>query len=1125
MKKLTTILTAVLLGVSALFAEDLIIDGETVYLAGDQYFDNVIITNNGVLALVEYGGSNEDQGLLRLYCDSLYIDETSSINGNGDGGKFGSGSGGQGQYGDGEGSYSGGGGGSFGGSGGIGGGDLPGEGGEIYGNWNQLNRGSRGGYGIYEVEQTVGSGGGGIYIGSRIGIINGVITSNGTNGSYYSGNSNTSSGGGSGGMIWLEIDSISLTGGIFCIGGDGYDGCTGNNSCNGSQENWYCGAGGGGGGRISIVTESLVELNLLSIDGGYGGDSGNGYPGIDGEDGVIYYLKIWLTSDTHPDEDKISVNPIPVMDMNEVGDIYGYFYEIDQNPDGIADNMSTFTQSNSVALDSLADGDWYFHSVPMDSSFNLLDEQHMTYHLSINAAPLEISSPTHPNQNYFYNSSNPVFNIETFDGIDEYYYILDENSNSSVNENTGTYLPNYQLILPGISEGTHYLHVIGYDDFGYTGSNTSHFQVNIGLPQATIDLSDDSLNFGEVYTTSNLSLPLTIFNMGNGDLEVTSISLNDDTNFTVEPNTVDPLGEDESAELTVTFHPQDTLNYSATLTIQSNDPNNSEVVAVLSGSGAIEPVPEISVEPNSLAFGNIVIGYDSTQTITIFNLGDSELVISAIGLSNGEAISINPQFISDPILPDSIVTVDVTFNPNNVADYIDTLTIHSNDAVNSLIDVPITGSGINPPIQLSIPELEVFANDTVLIPINIVLPTDLSIHSFLIELSGGIQLLDFIELETDSTLMGINNWTYEINDADSLLLTASAGADEISGEGTLVFLKFHIPDTLLGFVPINITDALFDTGETGYTAVSGGFNVIVPEYGDVDINGEIQPYDASLILQYLVNYIELDYHQQSNADVSLDNTVSALDASLILQYTVGLIDTLPYDTTMGSLLAFGDIEMQDGTFEQGSIVDIPVYLSNGENILSFETQLGFDPDALTFTDVVWSDDLDGFTIESNISDSQLLFAGAGSLSDGENNVFATLQFTVNESFGDDETMITMERLRFNENEIVENVASSTLTNVLSIDDSSMPLSLKLNQNYPNPFNPVTSITYQIAEVEKVNISVFNISGQLVEDLVNEQQVPGSYSVDWNASDVSSGMYFLKLTTGNKSITKKILLLK
>jgi hypothetical protein len=52
-----------------------------------------------------------------------------------------------------------------------------------------------------------------------------------------------------------------------------------------------------------------------------------------------------------------------------------------------------------------------------------------------------------------------------------------------------------------------------------------------------------------------------------------------------------------------------------------------------------------------------------------------------------------------------------------------------------------------------------------------------------------------------------------------------------------------------------------------------------------------------------------------------------------------------------------------------------------------------------------------------------------------------------------------------------------------------------------------------------------MNGQLIDQLVNQEMIPGSYSVTWNTSDVSSGLYFYKLTAGNQTITKKMLLLK
>jgi flagellar hook assembly protein FlgD len=72
---------------------------------------------------------------------------------------------------------------------------------------------------------------------------------------------------------------------------------------------------------------------------------------------------------------------------------------------------------------------------------------------------------------------------------------------------------------------------------------------------------------------------------------------------------------------------------------------------------------------------------------------------------------------------------------------------------------------------------------------------------------------------------------------------------------------------------------------------------------------------------------------------------------------------------------------------------------------------------------------------------------------------------------------------------------------------------------------MTNISFQISESENVNISIYNMNGQLIETIVNDKMNPGSYSVSWNAKNVSSDLYFYKLTTGNKTGTNKMILIK
>ena len=84
---------------------------------------------------------------------------------------------------------------------------------------------------------------------------------------------------------------------------------------------------------------------------------------------------------------------------------------------------------------------------------------------------------------------------------------------------------------------------------------------------------------------------------------------------------------------------------------------------------------------------------------------------------------------------------------------------------------------------------------------------------------------------------------------------------------------------------------------------------------------------------------------------------------------------------------------------------------------------------------------------------------------------------------------------------------------------------RLSQNYPNPFNPTTNIKFSIPERSQVTIKIFNVLGQLVSTLVNGEFNVGSYNVDFNATSLSSGIYFYTLSAGNFQLTKKMMLLK
>jgi len=83
----------------------------------------------------------------------------------------------------------------------------------------------------------------------------------------------------------------------------------------------------------------------------------------------------------------------------------------------------------------------------------------------------------------------------------------------------------------------------------------------------------------------------------------------------------------------------------------------------------------------------------------------------------------------------------------------------------------------------------------------------------------------------------------------------------------------------------------------------------------------------------------------------------------------------------------------------------------------------------------------------------------------------------------------------------------------------------LHQNYPNPFNAETSLSYHVAEAGNIALKVYDLTGRMVETLVEGYQEAGEHIVIWDASEVSSGVYFYKLTCGDYSATKKMNLLR
>jgi hypothetical protein len=117
----------------------------------------------------------------------------------------------------------------------------------------------------------------------------------------------------------------------------------------------------------------------------------------------------------------------------------------------------------------------------------------------------------------------------------------------------------------------------------------------------------------------------------------------------------------------------------------------------------------------------------------------------------------------------------------------------------------------------------------------------------------------------------------------------------------------------------------------------------------------------------------------------------------------------------------------------------------------------------------------------------------------------------------------------NEAEMLTNMSQveAKYSLITSVEESSLPIptDYQLKQNYPNPFNPSTKIQFSIPQSEYVSLKIYDVLGNEVAGLINQDLSAGSYDIQFNANNLSSGIYFYQLITGSYSETKKMNLIK
>ena len=236
-------------------------------------------------------------------------------------------------------------------------------------------------------------------------------------------------------------------------------------------------------------------------------------------------------------------------------------------------------------------------------------------------------------------------------------------------------------------------------------------------------------------------------------------------------------------------------------------------------------------------------------------------------------------------------------------------------------------------------------------------------------------------------------------------------------------------------------------------------------------------------------------------------------------------------------LAQVNVQLPDTVAAVGDTLLIPLSITTplGGAVISSQFEVSYDTSLIkgleVIIDGVTLPDNAGWKLEFNISAGRISVGMAGADRLIGIGVLSYLKFVVNESAVPNQSSeLKIDTMLFNQGSPVAVIQNGSVS-VIAVDiderdgTNGLVRSFSLSQNYPNPFNPETVIRYSIPKAEKVSVVVYNLLGEKVARLIDERKQAGSYVVKWNASNVSSGIYFYRLQAGDFVQTRKMVLLK
>ncbi len=376
-----------------------------------------------------------------------------------------------------------------------------------------------------------------------------------------------------------------------------------------------------------------------------------------------------------------------------------------------------------------------------------------------------------------------------------------------------------------------------------------------------------------------------------------------------------------------------------------------------------------------------------------------------------------------------------------------------------------------------------------------------------------------VKVGFDIATTGLSGGTY----SDTIEVAAS------DSEGVVLY-RMYVP-VHLEVSPLFVRGDYDDTGDL---AMPDALNLLLWKYhqpggvappcedaADYDDDGNIAMPDALGLLLY-------KYHQPGGVppappypDCGLDFTEDGLECATYTHCLKAVKSMVLTPTSVKK--AINRVKVKNCYGAKDGLVVVPVELTNKAELRGFEFTVNYDPALVTAIEVRGGDGYDFFAPWIDNEAGKVTVGCVPDMSMEE--PFAAGQRGVAEiafkAKADAGLKLSDVALYGSKAEAVD----ARWVNGVVKAGAGLPKEFALSQNYPNPFNPVTQIRYALPMDCQVRLDIYNVVGQRVAILVDDHQKAGYKVVSWNAQDVASGVYFYKLTAGNFTSIRKMVLLK